>query len=1061
MPIELWTAPAGAGKTEFVIERARDAARDLQAIPCVCLPSGVQVRAFRRRLAQKGGGLGIHVMTFHALFTRCLEAAHVTYELLPDPMRHRLLRSVVDDLPLSYYAPLRTRPGFVRHLAALIAELKQEQVTPDAFLKSVGDLAPGGPRLRELALLYQTYQQRLHRQHWADYEELGWLAIEALERHPDLSPGFSLLFIDGFDSFTTVQLRAIQLLSSRAERLIVTLTDAAEGAKRHRAHGRFLRTAQQLRDVTGAAPRPLSVSDQTRNPTLRHIEAGLFQLHASTLKAFQGIDLLEAPSRASEVRAALRWIVERNVYDGIPLGELAILARSIEPYRPFIIESAQEFDIPIWVATGLPLGSNPVIAALLDLLEMMNPSRVPSSDGDSRMPRRLVIEAWHSPYFNWFDAFPSDDACETIGILPEDARDLAAAARQGQVIAGWQQWEEALMRLSACNAEDEQGYKEYIRAGAPIGARAEEILGMLTHFKDRLTPPLLGRYIDYVKWLEALIGDDPDSTQHARNYLPEPISLRVIERIREAEESIQKRDMAAVHALKDVLRSLVWAEELLGASESISFDRFLGELRGAVEATSYSIPYSGDRPAVLVSDVLGARGLSFRALALLGMSEGEFPQVGREDPFLRESDRRALREKGLSIQSSLQSDESEYFYEAVTHARERLYLLRPRLADDGAPWQPSPFWDDLRRLLNATPQQITTAYVPPPSLAASWSELLEGLASCGGPGLESPLPERWSEQWEAIQAGAEVLRARQQEETASPYEGDLTALGLDLSKRYGAQHVWSASRLERYRLCPFSFFTSFILRLQPRVEPEEGLDMAQLGTIYHRILEELYVSVTDTTDLDELLAALPSVASRVLDEAPDSEGFRVTAWWEHVRVEIEDDIRRSVEAMSAPDFVGSFRPTFFEKVFGIGDVPPLLIEVQEDQLLLRGVIDRVDTSPEGVRIIDYKTAGKSHYGMRDVLSGKKLQLPLYALAFRDAIGRREPVDGFYWHVRAAERSGFRMAGVKGGPRAAMEAATEHAFEAVRGIRAGAFAPHPPEEGCPSWCPAATFCWHYR
>jgi len=116
MPIRVWTAPAGSGKTERVLERARDAARDLQHTPYVCLSSDIQVQAFRRRLAQKGGGLGIYVMTFRGLFTRCLEAANVTYELLSDPMRHRLLRSIVDDLPLSHYAPLRTRPGFRRQV---------------------------------------------------------------------------------------------------------------------------------------------------------------------------------------------------------------------------------------------------------------------------------------------------------------------------------------------------------------------------------------------------------------------------------------------------------------------------------------------------------------------------------------------------------------------------------------------------------------------------------------------------------------------------------------------------------------------------------------------------------------------------------------------------------------------------------------------------------------------------------------------------------------------------------------------------------------------------------
>jgi hypothetical protein len=43
----------------------------------------------------------------------------------------------------------------------------------------------------------------------------------------------------------------------------------------------------------------------------------------------------------------------------------------------------------------------------------------------------------------------------------------------------------------------------------------------------------------------------------------------------------------------------------------------------------------------------------------------------------------------------------------------------------------------------------------------------------------------------------------------------------------------------------------------------------------------------------------------------------------------------------------------------------------------------------------------------------------------------------------------------------MEIAVENAWEAVRGARDGFFAPQPPSDGCPSYCPATAFCWHYR
>ena len=40
-------------------------------------------------------------------------------------------------------------------------------------------------------------------------------------------------------------------------------------------------------------------------------------------------------------------------------------------------------------------------------------------------------------------------------------------------------------------------------------------------------------------------------------------------------------------------------------------------------------------------------------------------------------------------------------------------------------------------------------------------------------------------------------------------------------------------------------------------------------------------------------------------------------------------------------------------------------------------------------------------------------------------------------------------------------AVEKAWEAVRGARRGHFMPHPPPDGCPSYCPATGFCWQYR
>ena len=458
-----------------------------------------------------------------------------------------------------------------------------------------------------------------------------------------------------------------------------------------------------------------------------------------------------------------------------------------------------------------------------------------------------------------------------------------------------------------------------------------------------------------------------------------------------------------------------------------------------------------------------ARGVPFRAVAVVGLAEGEFPAVLGEDPFLRDADRRRMREAfQLELDASTESAEVEFFYETVTRPGERLLLARPRLADNGALWQASPYWEEVRRLVDAAPDTLTSESVPAPARAASWPELLESVATFAGAGAARGwTAQAEPERHEALELGARLFGVRARG-AAGPFDGDLAEWAAEWGAYFCDNHVWSASRLEAYRACPYLFFVGRVLGLEPRQEPADRLDARQLGNIYHRIFEGVHEdpAVRDAADLDQLLDALPCVAGAVLDAAPRVEGFRTTAWWAHTRDEIVANVRRSLEALAA--LPGDWVPLQHEAAFGLHGQPPLVAGAGDGRFLLRGYIDRVDRAPGGrVRVVDYKTAGPWGYGDKAVTEGEKLQLPLYALAARDALGLGEPVEGFYWHVQHAEHSPFTLSGFHGGPEGAMGAAVEHAQQAVRGARDGRFVPGPAGGECPAYCPAAAFCWHYQ
>jgi len=1075
MPTHIYLAPAAAGKTGYTVDLVRDAARGLHATPRVLVPTHLQVRAWRRRQAEAGGAIGVRVVTFDRLYAECLSAAGEVYTELSEPVQHRLIHAVVDDLPLTHYAPLTDRPGFIQVLKALIAELKAARVWPDTFTQAVATLGDE-PRLRELALVYAAYQERLQAQGWADRAGLGWLAVEALEeRAPNVAQDWPLLVVDGFDNFTPVQLALLEVLATRVENLIITLTGTADGGKRTLAHRRFEQTRKQLEGTLGvkAVPLPEQLSHQAS--TLAHLETGLFRSEAEQtcterserITDDSAVQLIEAPDRAAEVRAALRWLKAHLVKDKMQPVEVALLARDISPYRIFILQTAAEFGLPVRLVDGLPLRANPAVAALLDLLRLMLPRT--DSDPQPSLPRRPVVEAWRSPYFDW-SALAEDNAPELIGISPGDADALDTAARWGRVIGGLSQWEEILTDLAArpekatgdpltAPVQDEE---RGLPADVPVGSAAQVLWDKFQRFLQRLTSPQGKRiYREFVGWLEALIGPDP-IPQSPRFPAPEePTALQIVARAREGAEVVAERDVAALQALKDVLRGLVWAEEALD-TPAVGFPRFFDELVGAVEATSYHLPIRPDREEVLVANVVQARGVPFRAVAVLGLAEGEFPATLSEDPFLRDAARQRLREEfNLSLEPSTESAEGEFFYETVTRPCERLLLTRPRLADNGAPWQASPFWEEIRRLVDVVPETLTSESVPPPSQVASWPELMESLATY--PNCSEVW--EWGQQKEparqaALEAAVHLFRSRQRRVSDSPYDGDLSGLADEFTQHFDPRHTWSASRLEAYRACPFFFFISNVLELEPREEPSEGLDVRQLGSIYHRIFKRLYCAVADPTNLEQLLTMLPDVAQAVLGEAPRREGFRKTAWWEQTNDEIVENVRRSLEALA--DVQGDFVPYMYETPFGLWDRPPLFVRKVDDGFHVGGLIDRVDRTPDGrVRVIDYKTAGPSAFNNRAVTEGKKLQLPLYALAARDALELGEPIEGFYWHVRHAEPSKFTLSGFDGGPEGAMEAAVERAWEVVHSARQGHFVPHPPDGGCPSYCSAAAFCWHYR
>jgi ATP-dependent helicase/DNAse subunit B len=441
---------------------------------------------------------------------------------------------------------------------------------------------------------------------------------------------------------------------------------------------------------------------------------------------------------------------------------------------------------------------------------------------------------------------------------------------------------------------------------------------------------------------------------------------------------------------------------------------------------------------------------------LLGIAEGMFPQVERPDPFLDE----VLRQK-LGLEPRLNREQAGLFYQAVARADQYLLITRSYLTESGEDWEASPFWKDVQKRFDRTALKVARPDdMSSLSEAASTQELLFWAVR------HKNLPTQFlglAQRWEAIRYGREILRSRRAKRAAGTHEGFSPSLMTMLAERYAPGKVWSASRLEAYGNCPQQFYVRVALSLEPRTPPELGWSVMQMGSMLHKILEETYRYATNPEDVTSVLITLSEVADRVFEGAPLEYGFRPSTLWQFEKSQFLSILQQTIQALDVES--RGWTPIAYEQKFGIADMPPLEINLGTETVLVRGVIDRLDRNSEGeIRVVDYKT-GSSHLEPKDLKSGARLQLPLYAMAAEQTLQLGNVTEGIYGMIQAAKPGALKLSRCETdqgqGAREAIQVVVEQLKKILAGIRAAEFPPNPPKSGCSPYCPAVQWCWRYE
>ncbi len=379
----------------------------------------------------------------------------------------------------------------------------------------------------------------------------------------------------------------------------------------------------------------------------------------------------------------------------------------------------------------------------------------------------------------------------------------------------------------------------------------------------------------------------------------------------DAFDQLYRESLFKTYTLVNRFHTLIESKEL--NVQAGTFQRLLTRVM-----SSSSIPFHGE-PAIgmQVMGVLETRNLDFRHLIMLSVNEGQLPKAGGDSSFIPYNLRKAF---GMTTIDHKIAVYAYYFYRLMQRA-EKVTLVYNTATDGINRGELSRF-------------------------------MLQFLIEWGYPVLRKQ------------------LEAAQSPQDSTPIIIEKTPDVMERMKsvfdiRNNPKTLISPSALNCYLDCPLKFYYKYVALLSAPDEVTADIDSAKFGSIFHYAAEHIYKDLTahgkliSKENLETLLKDEVRLQTYVdngfkelffnlpQNEQPEYNGIQLinsAVIVKYIQQLLRNDLRY------APfTFVGSEQRIFenIEICTPTGDI----------QSRIGGIIDRIDSKGESLRIVDYKTGG--------------------------------------------------------------------------------------------------------
>lgn len=1019
MSLQFIIGRSGSGKSSLILERITSMLRaDPGGAPIILIAPEQGTFQIERAIVQSEqlfGTVRAQVLGFHRLALRIMqETGGAALIPISEEGKKMLLYKIMrrHRRELKLFKQSGDQLGVIDRINALYSELKKYDADFsdfDKYEKTLGESDRESPllkdKLHDLSIIYREFDQELSRL-YIDAEDHVVKLAEGAPKSAYLRGAD--IWIDGFQSFTPQEYKAIGALMSVASSVTVSLTldrPYDDGVPPHELN-LFHSTAitymklRALAEACGIEVKPavvLATRPYPRfrdNETLSHLEYAYEHRIPWKGKALPedlpaSLSLHAAGSRRTETEGAARAMVALAREQGARWRDMALFVRNLEDYDHLIGSVFEEYGIPYFLDQKRSVLYHPLVELIRGAMD-------------------VVLKFWK--YEDVFRCVKSEFLLPQDGSLTRSDMDrlenyVLASGIQGYRWNDGRPWKGApSLSLEASDRPEDQAAAEAMQV---LERCREAVVTPLSAFETRLKRSRSAR--EMCTAVYRLLEDV--EAAHRLDKL-----AHVAQAEGRPQEAMEHRQLW--NAILDLLDQIV---EMMG-EEELSLDIFAGIMETGLQDLKLSlVPPSLDQ--VLIGSTDRTRSSHVKHLFLLGINEGIMPASLQEEGVLSDQERVRLSEIGMDLAPSLTRrllDERFLIYEALSAASRSLWLSYPLADEDGKALLPS---EVIRHVKTIFPGLQERFLADAPAAAEQEERQLEYVSR------PEPTLSRLIDQLRLWRSGEEIspvwwnalawYKAHPEWDgkvsrllSSLEYRNRVRGLSAATSRRlYGKRLRTSVSRMERFSACPFSHFASHGLKLRER--QIYRLKAPDIGQLFHAALSSMALtfkeqnrswgSLTPEQCLQEAEIAVDRIAPKLQGEILLS-----SKRYGYITRKLKNIVGRASVILGEQSRRGSFEPIGLELDFGPGQaLPPLTFELPNGCVMeIIGRIDRVDVA-EGeqgllLRVIDYKSS-QTDLKLHEVYYGLSLQMLTYLevlLASAESwLGERAlPAGTLYFHV---------------------------------------------------------------